>query len=248
MRHRGFTLIELLVVIAIIAILAAILFPVFAQARDKARGSQCLSNVRQIGMAMMQYAQDYDEVLPRTWYSPDGNNGWQDSNPAIGQYKWMDAVYPYVKNDGVFTCPSDTSARRDYVPFQKLTGKSKAYGSYAISAAYYRPGDDVDPPNSNYSYSITMPQIVVPADTVWIAEANWYEFYWATRAEHPAVVQTTTPRWLPSRTSTLGDGIFERHQRKLNVIFCDGHVKAADLDYLTEQRNKTMFRFSIQDD
>jgi prepilin-type processing-associated H-X9-DG protein len=235
-------------VIAIIAILAAILFPVFAQAREAARKTGCASNMRQIGMAMMQYAQDYDEVLPRTWYSPDGANGWKDTNPAIGQYKWMDAIYPYVKNEGIFSCASDTSPRRDYVYFQRLAGKSKAYGSYGISAAYYRPGDNLDPPNSNYSYSITLPQVGVPADTVWIAEVNWYEFYWPTRAEHPAIVQTTTPRWLPSRTNVEMDGIYERHQRKLNVIFCDGHVKAVDLDHLTELRNGVMFRFSIQDD
>ncbi|MFA4044255.1 MAG: hypothetical protein HZRFUVUK_001041, partial [Candidatus Fervidibacterota bacterium] len=68
--HRGFTLIELLVVIAIIAILAAILFPVFARAREKARQASCQSNLKQIGLAIFQYAQDYDERLPLAWYGP----------------------------------------------------------------------------------------------------------------------------------------------------------------------------------
>jgi prepilin-type N-terminal cleavage/methylation domain-containing protein/prepilin-type processing-associated H-X9-DG protein len=92
---RGFTLIELLVVIAIIAILAAILFPVFAKAREKARQSSCLSNNKQIGLAVMQYAQDYDEHLPRTYYSP----------PAGNQH-WAMVVLPYIRNNQVFDCPS----------------------------------------------------------------------------------------------------------------------------------------------
>ena len=108
--RRGFTLIELLVVIAIIAILAAILFPVFAQAREKARQSTCISNVKQIGLGFMMYAQDYDGVLM------DGNwsagitdvSGW----PALGtrvideKTGWPAYVMPYVKNRGIFDCPS----------------------------------------------------------------------------------------------------------------------------------------------
>lgn len=96
--RRGFTLIELLVVIAIIAILAAILFPVFAQAREKARGAQCLSNVKQIMTGIKMYAQDYDEQhMPDLWtpWSPAGN--WVN---------WMELVVPYIKNDQVFLCPS----------------------------------------------------------------------------------------------------------------------------------------------
>ena len=90
MRHRGFTLIELLVVIAIIAILAAILFPVFARAREKARQSACLSNVKQIGLAIMMYTEDYDELLP----------GYQQA----GVY-WWDILNPYMKNRGILVCP-----------------------------------------------------------------------------------------------------------------------------------------------
>lgn len=95
---RGFTLIELLVVIAIIAILAAILFPVFARAREKARQTSCLSNCKQIGLAYMQYAQDYDETYP-VWRNNMGTTGGDD-------VYWYEAIYPYVKNDQVYTCPS----------------------------------------------------------------------------------------------------------------------------------------------
>ncbi|MEN6303433.1 MAG: DUF1559 domain-containing protein [Armatimonadia bacterium] len=102
LKSRGFTLIELLVVIAIIAILAAILFPVFAKAREKARQSSCLSNVKQIGLAIMQYAQDYDEVLPYA-------SAW--GNPVKNWNLYLD---PYVKNAQIFTCPSNSASALGY--------------------------------------------------------------------------------------------------------------------------------------
>ena len=91
-RTNGFTLIELLVVIAIIAILAAILFPVFAKAREKARQTTCASNLKQIGLGFMQYIQDYDEITPALWSQYAG---------------WEAGVYPYLKSTGVFACPDD---------------------------------------------------------------------------------------------------------------------------------------------
>jgi prepilin-type N-terminal cleavage/methylation domain-containing protein/prepilin-type processing-associated H-X9-DG protein len=107
-RHRpkGFTLIELLVVIAIIAILAAILFPVFAQAREKARQASCISNLKQIELAWQMYLQDYDErTLPADFYSPltrKSEPWWQFPYPA-------GPLGPYIKNEQIFFCPSDAA-------------------------------------------------------------------------------------------------------------------------------------------
>lgn len=96
MTRRGFTLIELLVVIAIIAILAAILFPVFARAREKARQASCSSNLKQMATAIMMYAQDYDETLP-------------DHCGQTTATCWAVSIYPYIKNTQMYACPSDPS-------------------------------------------------------------------------------------------------------------------------------------------
>src|SRR2546428_4681280 len=102
-RKRAFTLIELLVVIAIIAIRAAVLFPVFAQARDSARQTTCLNNCKQLGIALQMYAQDYDEGLPSWPFSK------LLSSPIFkewGYSTWVPVLMPYVKNNGVFACPN----------------------------------------------------------------------------------------------------------------------------------------------
>ncbi len=117
-RRNGFTLIELLVVIAIIAILAAILFPVFARARENARKTTCLSNLKQLGLGMLQYLQDYDERFPGRCVSatyPD----------CTGNNYWYHVIAPYVKNTDLLICPS----RRDYVPC------GYGYNAYAVAGS-----------------------------------------------------------------------------------------------------------------
>lgn len=122
-NRRGFTLVELLVVIAVVAILAALLFPAFARAREKARQAACVSNVRQLGLAFQQYAQDNDEQLPAATDGGNGDGGvrggwiyyrvWASSgvvpdafDPAQG------SIFPYLKSAGVYVCPSDGDGRR----------------------------------------------------------------------------------------------------------------------------------------
>ncbi len=128
MRHRrsfGFTLIELLVVIAIIAILAAILFPVFAAAREKARQIACLSNEKQIGLAFMQYDQDNDERFPAGANNVSGGNTW-----GIG---WAGEIYPYLKSTAVYTCPDDGQT-----PVARNASGTDVPVSYALNMAITR--------------------------------------------------------------------------------------------------------------
>ena len=102
-RRSGFTLIELLVVIAIIAILAAILFPVFARAREKARQASCQSNLKQIALAGLMYVQDYDEKFPCTPY-------WECGRPNTpARTRWYVCLYPYIKNQQLYACPTDAA-------------------------------------------------------------------------------------------------------------------------------------------
>ncbi len=158
-RRRGFTLIELLVVIAIIAILAAILFPVFAKAREKARQSSCASNCKQLGIALAQYAQDYDEVmhLHRTTSST---------------YGWMDMVAPYIKNEQVFVCPSTSAA-----VVRVVTG---GYGTH-YGWNWRELGSD--------TWGRALGQITKPAETIAYGDSisyviSWYEYSYRPMDRH----------------------------------------------------------------
>ena len=146
--QKGFTLIELLVVIAIIAILAAILFPVFAKVREKARQTSCVSNMKQLGTGLTQYQQDNDETFP-----PDLNSGYE--------HGWGEAIYTYVKSAGVYACPDD--------PTQLMNG-GNAIDSYAINSNFYR----AEYTNSGHSDlgSITLAQLNAPASTVELFEVQ----------------------------------------------------------------------------
>jgi len=136
-RARGFTLIELLVVIAIIAILAAILFPVFAKAREKARQTSCLSNIKQLALGQLQYIQDYDEVFdpsstnvspaPRYYVLPDGVTQYS------GAMLWMYHIYPYCKNAQMFNCPSSGSKWNPSAYSSSNYGRNKFLSNVALS-------------------------------------------------------------------------------------------------------------------
>ncbi len=160
MRRRGFTLIELLVVIAIIAILAAILFPVFAKAREKARQSSCSSNLKQIGLASLQYAQDYDETYPAY------------NLPITGS--WRNMVTPYAKNTQIFECPSRaTNKQGSYAQnYFYVGGAAMALiGSPAETVFYCEIGTTDNPGTIDQSFDHCNP----PSATTyqWVSRPDW---------------------------------------------------------------------------
>lgn len=176
-KSRGFTLIELLVVIAIIAILAAILFPVFAQAREKARQASCLSNAKQMGSAIQMYKQDYDETYPQAYYYLNDNSG------SNGYAQWSGLCQPYIKNWGLFTCASDKN--RGLAP-TNFIGNNLGYGVPAGQTSANPAVQDIQAPRLSYTANAAvMPRkrrtvdpanvvsdaaVDAPADTILIAE------------------------------------------------------------------------------
>jgi prepilin-type N-terminal cleavage/methylation domain-containing protein/prepilin-type processing-associated H-X9-DG protein len=220
--RRGFTLIELLVVIAIIAILAAILFPVFARAREKARQSSCLSNVKQISLGILMYTQDYDEGLPflYTLHNIDGSNRGRDIN---------DHVQPYITNWQIFNCPSSDKK----LPSPPFTHASYSYG-YHVSL--FR----------SVSASGTVAEVRRPAQIVMMGDVcqdqNLRGRFWHPQkgpfmcdpdgtncqvcgGTHNS--QYADPRGShSSQYDPPGFNFLERHNGTGNVGFFDGHAKA----------------------
>lgn len=263
--RRGFTLIELLVVISVIAILAAILFPVFGRVRENARRSSCASNLKQIGLGIMQYAQDYDEVmvpsyLDGTCDSPGGfgygtNTGTCLGVTVAGNYKWMDLVYSYVKSDAVFNCPSvgNNFAKYKYAD-------STNYGHYAANAAYLgKTGTDrLNPPFSEYREDSANPgqftrygptklaMMQAPATTVMVldsrrAAGQTWRIFWD---DINATYGTPTLKGVGADTNDMANrtlvgsstAVSERHLGTINVLWADGHVKAVSLDTLAQSK------------
>jgi prepilin-type N-terminal cleavage/methylation domain-containing protein/prepilin-type processing-associated H-X9-DG protein len=201
-RRSAFTLIELLVVIAIIAILAAILFPVFARARENARRSSCQSNLKQIGIGVMMYTQDYDERLP----SSNANNGLPngDNSHVFSYY-----VDPYLKSTQIFRCPSDTTT---------------TVSSYGYNYVYLA--------GSGLPSAISIAKIQDVAQTLMLMDSynvGAYDFIYAPRywRSNGAASPLATA---PSTTNAYQHGnADDRHLETINTLWCDGHVKSVKI-------------------
>lgn len=154
-RRAAWTLIELLVVIAIVAVLAGIIFPVYARAREKARQANCISNLRQIASAGLMYADDYDGYYTRGQYAP-----W------TSVWIWMNAIEPYVKNESVFRC---------------RTAPGKAMYHYGYNIAYWGAGDWLDGMHGiNDMVPVHESNVRMPAETLWVVD---FDRYWGCGLE-----------------------------------------------------------------
>lgn len=194
-QRRGFTLIELLVVIAIIAIMAAILFPVFAAAREKARQIACINNLNQLGKATMQYMQDWDGYYP----------AWYGKSVAAGR-GWPELIMPYVKSEASFVCPSD------YIPRQ-TTGVP--IRSYTMNGDWYTPDCRG---LSSWNLSFTENDVVNPANTLmymdrWAEDNLLYGLGWSVSASQTHL-----------RPGPGHHGLND-HLKGSNFCFADGHAK-----------------------
>jgi len=224
LRKRAFTLIELLVVIAIIAILAAILFPVFAKAREAARATSCKSNLKQIGTAFMMYSQDYDEK--GLFGSGNLNNTQLCSDGAVCE-GWEPRTQPYIKNWGVFHCPSNTGTNS----FARSVG-GRCRSSYGYNLNYWNGtrfnGWQDGPAEALWDK---------PAETVLAADMDTtvsddYVGVWDTNAN----TINTNNQWdapISSIATMPNPRILTVHNGNANILFKDGHVKAAQKTQLT---------------
>jgi prepilin-type N-terminal cleavage/methylation domain-containing protein/prepilin-type processing-associated H-X9-DG protein len=213
----GFTLIELLVVIAIIAILAAILFPVFAQARSKARQASCLSNEKQVGLAIAMYAQDYDEVLPGNEQPFAGAGqplGWmQPYDPAspITYRVWAREIMPYVKNMAVFRCPEARPRSADGDCGPAATTPCEITGIPNAGTTNYLMNGIAD--------TRPLAAIPTPADIIIVHEVRNYN---RIAQQKPYIVVEGGKRIATGITHAYYD---KPHNEGANLVFCDGHVK-----------------------
>jgi prepilin-type N-terminal cleavage/methylation domain-containing protein/prepilin-type processing-associated H-X9-DG protein len=217
MKHRAFTLIELLVVIAIIAILAAILFPVFAQAREKARSASCLSNMRQYALATLAYVQDYDETFPQSVYSMDRPILVPGSGDRV--FTVYDATMPYVKNVDIMVCPSQRPGIDFVAILQRLGLRGSGtfrYASYAMNFALFQ--DPALPPSLfDEDAVVTLAAVTEPVNTTMFFDSTY--------------VALGSPQVDPTCRAPEGPFGWDnfpahpRHSDGFNVNFVDGHAK-----------------------
>lgn len=201
--RRGFTLIELLVVIAIISVLAAILFPVFSRARENARRTSCLSNLKQIGLAFMQYSQDYDEAYPLTSF-------------GATNISWTVGAEPYMKSIQLFRCPSDNGS----VWSSPAAPPANNYYTTSYLMNAWMAGTNVYARQSAIPSSSTVALLTESNNVV---RDHFHPFYWENSPEQVnAFMNSATWDGALNQTKEIP---LARHLEGFNVGYADGHVK-----------------------
>jgi prepilin-type N-terminal cleavage/methylation domain-containing protein/prepilin-type processing-associated H-X9-DG protein len=237
-ENKGFTLIELLVVVAIISVLAAILFPVFARARENARRSNCLSNLKQIGLAMMMYSQDYDEhmMTSRVQQEPDHADIFAyPSGHKDYRNEWYNQLFPYNKNYQIYTCPSADSDLT-YSGYGYTTVFSYSYNYAApYGPLFTNANRGVNLGNMKES-GASLAAIEKPSETVAVTEGSRDLVRLNTGAD--ATEDTLTAKGeCAYATTNYQNCLRTRHFDTLNVLFIDGHVKAMNWKSLLDPNN-----------
>lgn len=240
-RSKAFTLIELLVVIAIIAILAAILFPVFAQAREKARAISCISNAKQIGLALFQYLQDYDERMTPSRFNYVAPPALPCTGGGVIGTQWNYRIQPYMKNEQVMACPSDfTNPGTDSYAKPVARSRKRSYVMVAGPQDLANANNCIHPGGiSGPNWGAAQAEIEKPASMV-MAYERWEngsnldtQFYvhanQASNSSDPdwcikdGVQYPRKARWFTYNPSNDFD---PPHAKKATLMFCDGHAKA----------------------
>ncbi len=237
---KAFTLIELLVVIAIIAILAAILFPVFARAREKARQIACLSNEKQIGLGLLQYVQDNDEDFPvRYPFTVDAAGNHHNIFDANGHmHSWKDELYPYIKSMGVYKCPDNPAAQMyDATDSTPIPGVSFP-GGYAM----WLPEDNTFAQKLGHGDASPQPLsgLDQPSNSLIILETSWLFAdtgpYLGYSEPSPGISGNCAPgpsSWNSGHSINSG-----------NIVYMDGHAKYTHLiDTFNETGGENQWRF-----
>ncbi len=218
-RQKGFTLIELLVVIAIIAILAAILFPVFAQAREKARQTQCMNNLKQSATGVLMYVQDYEEYFPMAIYEPAPRPGGGSCVMTV-----LDAIYPYIKNMDITKCPSEPNALYLNAAFaQFFGGSTSCYLPQTISYMYnydvIRAGRTRLGSGSISRGTVALSEVPFVAETTMIFDADIA----LSRTSACEVIMRRVP---VNDNSSFPIPVRARHNEFVQANYVDGHAKA----------------------